>query len=272
MQEKKQVACIGSGVMGTALMKAVAQTIGGACIGFTDSQSSRAVQAAQQIGATVYASNVEAAQKADYLFLAVKPSVLHTVLREIQGVLGDRQLLISMAAGWSIERIKAVLERGSQPVLRIMPNTPVLVGEGVIACTASQDVSDDQSATVKALLAHGGTVDTVEEHIMDAVTALSGSGPAFVALFVEALSDGGVLNGLSREKALNYALQTVIGSATLMKNRGIHPGTLKDMVCSPAGTTIAGVTALEHGAFRAAVIDAVDASFRRAKALEPALK
>jgi pyrroline-5-carboxylate reductase len=144
-----------------------------------------------------------------------------------------------------------------------MPNTPALISLGVIALAASPEVPSERLDALEGLLGRAGIVDRIEERYMDAVTGLSGSGPAFVYLFIEALADGGVRAGLPRDKALRYAAQTVLGAAAMVRETGRHPGELKDMVTSPGGTTIAGVAALESGAFRGTVMNAVEAAFRR---------
>jgi pyrroline-5-carboxylate reductase len=269
---KRTIACIGSGNMGTALMKAAAKTAGAENIGFSDADKGKARAAAKALGAQVYGGNIEAAQKADYVFLAVKPQVLASVLAEIAPAVRERiaakssPALVSMAAGWSIERIRSVLGSPA-PVLRIMPNTPVLISQGMIALSPAPEVPADRVSELEKLLAAAGTVDRLEEKYLDAVTGLSGSGPAFVYLFIEALADAGVRAGLSRDQALRCAAQTVRGSAAMALETGKHPGELKDMVCSPGGTTIAGVAALENGSFRGTVMNAVDAAFRRAREL-----
>jgi pyrroline-5-carboxylate reductase len=266
------IACIGSGNMGTALMRGAAEITGGGHIGFCDTDRAKAEAAAKQLGGTVYRSAVEAAEKGDYIFLAVKPQALGDVLAEIAPVLGDRiaagrpPVLVSMAAGWSIGKIQALAGKAGAarvPVIRIMPNTPALVSRGMIALAASPETGPDQISEVQKILGAAGLVDRVEEKYLDAVTGLSGSGPAFVYLFIEALADGGVRAGLPRDKALRYAARTVLGAAAMVEETGKHPGELKDMVTSPGGTTIAGVAALERGAFRGTVMDAVDAAWRR---------
>ncbi|GHV89801.1 pyrroline-5-carboxylate reductase [Spirochaetia bacterium] len=275
------IACIGSGNMGGALMKASAASIGGGNIGFTDADRPKAKAAAKELGAAVYASNTEAAEKGDYIFLAVKPQVLGAVLKEIAPAIqrritaakssGKAPVLVSMAAGWSIAKIQAILNEGNAPfgvpVIRIMPNTPALISRGMIATAASAEVPANRITELEKILAAAGEVDRLEERYLDAVTGLSGSGPAFVYLFIEALADGGVRAGLPRDKALRYAAQTVLGSAAMVKETGKHPGELKDMVTSPGGTTIAGVAALEKGAFRGTVMAAVEAAWRRSTEL-----
>jgi pyrroline-5-carboxylate reductase len=273
------IACIGGGNMGSALMKGAANLIGGANIGIADTDKPKARALAKALGAALYASNTEAVKKADYVFLAVKPQALAAVLEEISPALRGRlaekkaPVLVSMAAGWSIAKIQALLGGGNgkpaakAPVVRIMPNTPALISRGVIVMTVSPELPADKAAELEKILGAAGIVDRLEEKYMDAVTGLSGSGPAFVYLFIEALADGGVRAGLPRDKALRYAAQTVLGAAAMVKETGKHPGELKDMVTSPGGTTIAGVAALENGAFRGTVMNAVEAAWRRSQEL-----
>jgi pyrroline-5-carboxylate reductase len=278
------IACIGSGNMGNALMKGASSIVGPEHIAFTDVDRAKAEASAKSLGARALLSNPEAAREGDYVFLAVKPQALALVLREIAPVIRQRlaegraggarvPVLVSMAAGWSIPRIQALLKEEGKPslaacpVIRIMPNTPALVSRGMIALSPSPEVPAERIGELEKILGSAGLVDRVEEQYLDAVTGLSGSGPAFVYLFIEALADGGVLAGLPRDKALRYAAQTVLGSAAMVQETGIHPGELKDMVCSPGGTTIAAVAALENGAFRAAVMNAVEAAWRRSAEL-----
>ena len=267
------IACIGSGNMGFALMKGIACNAGidgSAVIGFADADKAKAEKAAAALGASVFASNAEAAEKSDFVFLAVKPQVLEEVLAGIApAVRKHSPVLVSMAAGWPIEKIQSAVGGGGQktPVVRIMPNTPALVSKGMIALCASPEVAEEKIAALETMLASAGVVDRIPESCMNAVTGLSGSGPAFACLFIEALADGGVLAGLSRDKALRYAAQTVLGSAAMIMETGKHPGELKDMVASPSGTTIAGIAALEEGAFRSTVIGAVEAAWKRANEL-----
>ncbi|MCL2373631.1 MAG: pyrroline-5-carboxylate reductase [Treponema sp.] len=275
------ISCIGSGNMGTALIKGALSLAAKPAekieIGFADADASKAQAAAAALGGKVFPSNAQAVQEGDYVFLAVKPQVFERVLAEIAPAVTQRLsqtrtggtgalVLVSMAPGWSIGKIQAVLGVKA-PVIRIMPNTPALISRGVIAMTVSPEVPAAQSAELEKLLGGAGMVDRLEEKYMDAVTGLSGSGPAFTYLFIEALADGGVRAGLPRDKALRYAAQTVQGAAAMVMETGKHPGELKDMVASPGGTTIAGITALENGGFRAAAINAVEAAWKRSTEL-----
>jgi pyrroline-5-carboxylate reductase len=259
--------------MGFALMKGAAGAAVFTTVGFTDADTAKAEAAAASLGASVYASNTEAVMRGDFVFLAVKPQSLPGVLAEIAPAVRERlsagtpPLLVSMAAGWSTGRIQAALGVKA-PVARIMPNTPALVSKGMIVLAAGPETPPEKIAELEQILKGAGAVDRLDESYLNAVTALSGSGPAFVCLFIEALADGGVLAGLPRDRALRYAAQTVLGSAALALETGKHPGELKDMVTSPGGTTIAGLAALEENAFRGAVIQAVEAAWSRSKELD----
>jgi len=257
--------------MGFALMKGAAVNCGSVNeteIYITDTDSQKAEQAAKRLGAKVLASNTEAAKTGNLIFLAVKPQILSQVLAEIAHIVRERQgekikpVLVSMAAGWSIEKIQSAIGE-KVPVVRMMPNTPALIGKGMIAISPSKEVSKENISELEKILGEAGIVDTMEEHYMNAVTGLSGSGPAFVYLFIEALAAGGVNAGLAKDKSLGYAVQTVLGAAAMVKETGKDPVELKDMVTSPNGTTVAGIGALEKGGFRAAVIGAVEAAWKR---------
>ncbi|MDR2178564.1 MAG: pyrroline-5-carboxylate reductase [Treponema sp.] len=290
------IACIGSGNMGRALMKGAAARAGAKQIFFTDVDHNKALETAKALGAEVLDTNAEAARRSAYVFLAVKPQVMPAALEEIAPVLAARRggpenslesgaennpervpdggvkALVSMAAGWSIGNIQSLLQRRGAagiPVVRLMPNTPALISRGMIALSASPEVTAAALEELEGFLSAAGIVDRVAESCLDAVTGLSGSGPAFAYMFIEALADGGVKAGLPRDKALRYAAQTVLGAAAMVQETGRHPGELKDMVTSPAGTTIAGVAALERAGFRGAVMDAVEAAWRRAVELGP---
>ena len=262
-----KICCLGSGNIGSALMKGIAKQVGPENIGFSDTDKAKAKAAAALVGGMVYDSNLQAVEQSDLIFLAVKPQILKTVLEEIAPVLKKKPAtLVSIAAGWPIAKIQECLGV-KVPLLRIMPNTPVLISRGLITITASAELPEKDLAELERILSGAGMVDRMDENYMDSVTGLSGSGPAFVYVFIEALADGGVRVGLPRDKALVYAAQTVMGAAAMAVESGKHLGALKDMVTSPGGTAIAGIAALENGAFRAAAINAVEAAWRRAMEL-----
>ena len=253
---------IGCGNMGGALAAAAAKTIGGQGLTLADHDPEKARVLAEKLGAR-FGSNEEAAQNSRYLFLGVKPQMMAEMLSTIAPVLQahtDRFILVTMAAGLSIARIQE-LSGGDYPTIRIMPNTPASIGEGMILYTASGNVTSEEKDTFVSHMAAAGVLDELPEHLIDAGSAVSGCGPAFADLFIEALADGGVECGLPRDKALLYAAQMVLGSARLVLESGEHPGVLKDRVCSPGGSTIAGVHTLEDGAFRAAAINAVQKAY-----------
>ena len=262
----KTIACIGSGNMGRALMRGVARAEGGADILFTDHTRAKAEAGAAETGGRAVFSNKEAVRIARMVFLAVKPAGITAVVEETAPFFSRDKVVVSMAAGVSLNALAslfAVCVDNAPQLVRIMPNTPSLIGKGLIALAAPPSVAPETVEGVRALLAGAGVVDVVGEKQIDAITALSGSGPAFVDLFIEALADGGVFAGIPRGKALRYAALTVEGAAALALQSGKHPGVLKDEVASPGGTTIRGIAALEDRGFRGAVISAVRAACPR---------
>ena len=255
---------IGCGNMGGALASAASKSIGGKYILLSDFMKEKADSLAEKIGAHS-SDNKTIAENCKYIFLGVKPQVIFDTIKEIAPVLKkrkDRYLIISMAAGISIEAILKAFGF-SAPVIRIMPNTPVAVGKGVILYSCTSDVTTDEIAEFEEIFKFAGITDKIDEKLIDAASALSGCGPAFVYLFIEALSDGAVLCGLPRDKALLYAAETAKGAAEMVIKSGKHPAELKDNVCSPGGTTIEGVRALEEGSFRADSMGAVVKAYEK---------
>lgn len=220
--------------------------------------------AAYQIGVT--ADNAEVARAAAVLVLAVKPQIMPRVLREISEVIRPDALVISVAAGIGTDTIEAALPAGVR-VVRSMPNTPALVGAGATAISSGLRATERDMATAKAIFDAVGLTVALEEGQLDAVTGLSGSGPAYIFLILEALADAGVKVGLSRRNAQRLAAQTVMGSAKLLLDTDEHPGKLKDMVTSPGGTAIAGLHTLEQGGLRTTLINAVETATKRAREL-----
>ncbi len=216
------------------------------------------LQAFESRGINIFTDNKLAAADCDILFIAVKPAVVLSVLSEISLVDGiSNKLIISIAAGVSLDLLSSGIGKDAK-IIRVMPNTPAMVGAGMAALCKNSFVSDSEMDTAVSIFSTFGKAVTVTENQMDAVTAVSGSGPAYVYMFIEALADGGVLNGLPRDTAYTLAAQTVFGAAKTVLDTGIHPGKLKDMVCSPGGTTIEAVASLENDAFRGSVIRAVN--------------
>ena len=231
----------------------------------TDPVAERRDRLKGQFGVQVGSANSEAAAWADVVVLAVKPQTLPAVLGELGPTLAHA-LVISIVAGVTIRTITEQMDRGKR-VVRAMPNTPALVREGVTALAAGAGVSEKDVHLVRTIFETVGLVVVVEERLMDAVTGLSGSGPAYVFQAIEALADGGVMRGLPRQTAELLAAQTVFGSARLVLESGVHPAQLKDRVASPGGTTIAGLHQLEQRGFRAALMAAVEAATIRSKEL-----
>jgi len=263
-----KVAIIGGGNMGEALLAGLLADglVTPADLWVTDVVSDRLAALRNRYGVRVGSDNREAVSWADVVVLAVKPQSMDPVLDELKDRVPERTLIVSIAAGIPLSRIAARLG-GNRKLVRVMPNTPALVRAGASALAVSPSVSSDEHALAVRLFEAVGTVVTVEERLMDAVTGLSGSGPAYAFLIIEALADGGVKVGLPRDTALTLAAQTVFGAAKLQIEIGEHPGRLKDKVASPGGTTIAGLHALETGGIRAALIAAVEAATKRSEEL-----
>lgn len=259
---------IGTGNMGAALVRGVvrAGALPPGRIVVSDSDVGRASALASELGLAAATTNHELAAGSEVVLLAVKPGVVPAVLAEIAPALTAEQTLVSIAAGVTLAKIKACLGVASPVLVRVMPNTPALVGAGVLAVSAP-GVAGDRRAELVRLLSAVGQVVEVGEELMDAVTGLSGSGPAFVFVFIEALADGGVAAGLPRPIAMQLAIETVAGAAKLVQETGQHPGALKDAVASPGGTTIAGLSELERGGFRGLVAAAVRAAAQRSREL-----
>ena len=257
---------IGTGNMGGALARAAVRS--GTEVLLANRTAAKAEALAAELSAQAV-TNEEAARRADYLFLGVKPQMMAGMLSSIAPALAartDRFVLVSMAAGLTTGDIRR-MAGGDYPVIRIMPNTPAAIGEGMILYTATEDVTAEELEAFLQGMSAAGRLTALEERLIDAGSAVSGCGPAFVDLFVEALADGGVACGLPRATALELAAQMTAGSARLILASGQHPGVLKDQVCSPGGSTIIGVKALEDGAFRATVMEAVVAAFEKTRAL-----
>ena len=250
---------IGAGNMGEAIVRGFYTN--GVASGVTtaifdpDTEKCRALEKSLSIRT---APSLEALiEQSDILLIAIKPNVCSHVFSE-QFDRFSGKAVISIAAGWGGERLKKALPADTR-ILCVMPNTPAMVSEGMIVFETGDTLTQDERAFAETLFGSVGDVISVEPKLMDAVTAVSGSGPAYVYLFIEALADGGVKAGLPRPVALKLAAQTVKGAAMMVSETGVHPGELKDRVCSPGGTTIEAVAVLEQQGFRGAVISAVDA-------------
>ena len=254
---------IGCGNMGGAIARALSRSTRD--IYLTD-RSGRAACLAAELGCT-YTDSQTIARECDRIFLGVKPHMMAGVLEPLAPILARREpLLITMAAGLTMAQIQEFA--GCEiPIIRIMPNTPVSVGEGLIPYCRNELVTDGALQDWLEDMAGCGLLDPLDETLIDAASALSGSGPAYMYVFLEALADGAVACGLPRAKAMTYAAATMAGSAKMLMESGQHPGALKDAVCSPGGSTIAGLRALENKGFRGAAMDCIVAAFQKNKDL-----
>jgi len=264
---EKRVGFVGGGNMGEALLRGLTKTglMPAEHLMMADVRTERLDELKRLYGVSVVTDNLTLVRRSDVILLAVKPQILGAVLDEIAPATPGK-LLISVAAGVSTSEIRRHLPPGTR-MIRVMPNTPALVLEGATAIAYAAGLEDGDMDTARQIFEAVGRVVVLDESMMDAVTGLSGSGPAYIALVVEALADGGVRVGLDRKTAMTLAMQTVLGSARLLIETGMHPGQLKDMVSSPGGTTIAGIHTLEIGGLRRTLIDAVERATHRSREL-----
>jgi pyrroline-5-carboxylate reductase len=264
----KRIGIIGAGAMGSALCRGLvnAGAAEAASILLSDPHAEHLRTLGDAVGVRTTDSNADVAEFADLIVLAVKPMTIPSVLVDISGHVGPRKLVISIAAGIHTATIESGLA-APVPVVRAMPNTAAQVNAGACAFCRGAHATDEHLAQAAAVFESVGTAIRVEERMMDAVTALSGSGPAYVYLMIEALIDGGVKAGLPRDLAHQLAAQTVFGASRMVIETGRHPAQLKDMVATPSGTTITALAALEHAGFRAALIDAVERAALRSAEL-----
>lgn len=268
MSIERTIAFLGAGNMAGALLDGLLHS--GAAepqrLVASDVRPGRLEQLRERLGIRTTGDNAEAARVADVVVLATKPQVFDRLLPEVAAALGPDKLVVSIAAGVPIAALRAGLPGGPR-IARAMPNTPALVREGATAVATDGGVTDEDRALLRALFDSIGVTVFVEEPLLDTVTGLSGSGPAYVFMIVEALADAGVKGGLDRETAMTLATQTVLGAARLLRETGEHPGRLKDMVTSPGGTAIAGLHTLEAGGLRTTLMDAVETAAARARQL-----
>jgi pyrroline-5-carboxylate reductase len=264
----RRLGFLGAGNMASALIQGLlhGDVLPATRILASDVKIERLEQLSAEHGIRTTMDNHQLLRESDVVVLAVKPQVIDRVLTEIGGDVRADQLVVSVAAGVPVEALESRLPPGSR-VVRAMPNTPATVQAGATAIAGGANASADDLRIAREMFEAVGRVVVVEEALLDAVTGLSGSGPAYVMLIIEALADGGVKVGLHRDTALLLAAQTVFGSAKLLLETGEHPGRLKDMVTSPGGTAIAGLHTLESGALRKTLIDAVECATERSAEL-----
>ncbi|MBC1421413.1 pyrroline-5-carboxylate reductase [Listeria seeligeri] len=258
----KKIGFIGAGNMGTAMIRGLAKT------DYINRKDlfvcGRNIEKLHPLetefqGIQLTTSIEELAEQADIIILSVKPYTIPEVLTNIKNKLSKDKIIISVAAGVTIQDLENLTTKETK-IVRVMPNTPALVGEAMSSITPNGSVTAEETEIITTIFASFGKAEVVPESLMDAVVGVSGSSPAYVYMFIEALADGAVLNGLPRDKAYKFAAQAVLGAAKMVLETGEHPGKLKDMVTSPGGTTIEAVKSLEDSGFRSAVINAVQAA------------
>ena len=279
------IGCIGCGMMGGALIKAISQKVGGNKILLSDGDVEKAKQLALEIGASVASSNDQIIKKCSHVIIAVKPAFFSSVLEQIKDSYNERfnsnekkelPVIISIMAGFSIEKIiemsnNAGLSGGLQKIIRLMPNLPATVSEGMIALCVEEKTSaelTEEVTFVKDILSKAGKVEQVPEKLMDAVTAISGSGPAYGFMFIEALADAAVSFGMPRNQAYIYASQTLKGAAQMVLETGDHPAKLKDAVCSELPVPIEPPKVIEQKSFKSAIIEGAEAAYKKSIELD----
>ena len=262
MAYRYEAGFIGAGNMGGALARAAVKTAGGGRVAVTCSTPEHTAEVAKRLGCAPETAET-ILRESRFVFWGVKPQMMAGAAEELaDAVAASDAVFVSMLAGTSLEKLAELLGADKR-IIRIMPNTPCAIGQGLTLVSANERVTAAELADFKTLMAASGLLDDLPEHLIDAASAVSGCGPAYAYLFMEALADGAVKCGVPRAKAIRYAAQMLLGSAALTLESGEHPGALKDAVCSPGGSTIAGVAALEDRGFRGAAIAAVEAAYRR---------
>ncbi len=265
---ENELGIIGTGTMGSALLRTIIKNnvIKNDKIIIYDKDTSVSEALFKELGVKIAQNNAHLAQTSNYILLAVKPQVINTVLEEIGSNIISEQTIISIAAGVALKHIEKYINN-DVGIIRIMTNTPLMVGLGASAITHNNKINEGSIEFVKKVFNTGGVVVELDEEHLDAVTGLSGSGPAYFFVIIEALADGGVKMGLSRKVAIKLAAQTALGAAKLVLETGKHPGELKDMVCSPGGTTITALHELEKAKLRATLMRAVEVATEKSRAL-----
>lgn len=254
---KQLIGLIGGGVMGEAILKGLLKAgKTAASFSVSDHNQKRCAYLKEEYGVRTIEDNKQLIKESEIIILAVKPQNLNEALSDCLEVCSTDKLWLSILAGITTTKLESLLPVNSK-VIRVMPNTPALVGAGAVVLTSGKWAQKQDLERAKSIFAHLGVVHVLPEEMLDAATGLSGSGPAFVALFIEALTDGGVLAGLPREVAAELVLQTVVGTVKLLKETGLHPAELKDRVTSPAGTTIYGMLNWEKNGIRGTIMETV---------------
>lgn len=254
----KKIGFIGSGNMGNAIIGGIVKSnlTDASNIYVFDLDSEKLEKIKEQLGVNIAESGKYIAKECDILFLAVKPNVFLKVLEDIKEDLNENIIIVSIAAGITIDQIEGVLSK-ERKIVRTMPNTPALVNEGMSCICGNKKVAKEEIEEIKSIFDSFGKTEIVPEYLIHSVIGVSGSSPAYVFMLIEAMADGAVIGGMPRDKAYKFAAQAVLGSAKMVLETGKHPGELKDMVCSPGGTTIEAVRTLEEKGFRSAIIEAM---------------
>lgn len=262
----KIIGFIGSGNMASAMIGGIIQAgiVPANHVICSDLSEEKLKDLESRYGVNTTTNNIEVTTKSDILVLAVKPQFYPSVIKEIKAQINDNTIVVVIAAGQKIETIKNLFEKDVK-VVRAMPNTPALVGEGMAALSPCPGILPEELELICNIFNSFGRCEIITENLMDAVTAVSGSSPAFIFMIIEAMADGAVLEGMPRDKAYTFAAQAVLGSAKMVLETGKHPAQLKDMVCSPGGTTIEGVSVLEDNGLRASLIRAIRETAKKSK-------
>ena len=262
----KKIGFIGSGNMGSAMIAGIrkAELVSGDALMASDKSEERLNSLKENYGILTSYDNKEAAAFADILFLAVKPFMFSEVIAEIKDSIKEDAIIVSIAAGQTIKGIESAFGKQIK-LVRTMPNTPAMVGAGMSALCPNENVTEEEVGLIQTIFNSFGVSEVVKESMIDAVIGVSGSSPAYVYMFIEAMADAAVIGGMPRKQAYTFAAQAVLGSAKMVLETGIHPGELKDMVCSPGGTTIEAVAELEKHGMRSAVIEAMKACMDKSK-------
>lgn len=257
---------IGAGNMGAALLKGIVNSgfVAPGDINIYDVDHGKTAALKEEMGIVVQGGNREVVENSDITILAVKPAYIRQALEECQGSFGNSKILVSIAVGVSKKTLRDIVGEDVK-VVRTMPNIPVTVGEGMTLISFDTNLSAEEKSTVKKLFECSGKAEELDEKLLSEVTALTGSSPAYVFVFIEAMADAAVLSGIPRNLAYRLASQAVLGSAKMVLESGMHPGELKDQVCSPAGTTIEAICALEKNGFRYAVMEAMSECTKKAR-------
>lgn len=263
-----KIGFIGCGNMATSIIKGIIrkQIIDAENIIASAKTKATLDRVQKELGVKVSTDNLEVTENSDILVLAVKPQYYPEVIAQIKDVVRKEQIVISIALGKTLDWLQEQFG-GSVRLVRTMPNTPALVGEGMTGACRNEYVTDEDYATVLQILGSFGEVETIPENLMDVCVSVSGSSPAYIYILIEAMADGAVADGMPRAQAYKFAAQSVLGSAKMVLETGKHPGELKDQVCSPGGTTIEAVRVLEEKGFRSSVIEAMKACVRKARGI-----